>query len=129
MAGASIAKYVDEYLRSKSSVHFGERPAGRPLLRRYFPAIAHARQPIGGIVLLKREIAEGIHWHSGWSVDVGLTIEIAKKNLAYEEVRIGPIMHAERTSTKIAEMADEIVGTILAEAGVLRIEKAVETNG
>lgn len=88
----------------------------RPLLNILFKNIQNIRQPLGGIVLIKQEIAKRIHWHEDWGVDVGLTIHIAKNKLAYDEVRIGPIAHGERPENRRYEMSKQIIKTILDES-------------
>lgn len=91
----------------------------RPLLRIYFPASAEVGQPIGGIVLLKSQVAKELEWYTGWGVDIGLTIQTFKRGHSYAEAKIGPLAHADRPEYHIAEMSGEIVATILAEAGRL----------
>jgi len=91
----------------------------RPLLQLFFPEVAKCRQPLGGIVLMRREVAQGLEFQSGWGADIYLTIQVAKRKLAYEEVKIDDIVHAERGIIRGGDMADEIVATILKEANVL----------
>jgi len=95
----------------------------QPFLKILFGKYKYAstiRQPLGGIILLNKEIAQTIICYDDWGVDVGLTIEVIKRNLAYDEVRIGPIIHGERPPIRIYEMSEQIIRTIIKESDIVK---------
>lgn len=89
--------------------------AVQPLLEEFFPGAAHLQQPIGGVVLIRRDCLEGLEWYSGWGVDIGLTLQILARGVGYDEVPIGRLKHASRPRSRDRVVLREIVQTILTE--------------
>lgn len=94
----------------------------KPLLQRFFPSIADIKQPLGGIVLLSRSYRPHLTEYTGWEFDIGLTILAARRELSYEEFDVGSLIHGERSETTVVMMAEQILNTILDEAGVGRAD-------
>lgn len=94
----------------------------KPLLRRFFPSIADAKQPLGGIVLLSRSYRPHLIEYTGWEFDIGLTILAAKRGLSYAEFDVGSLIHGERSETTIVTMANSILNTIIDEAEMDRTD-------
>ncbi|QGX95873.1 glycosyltransferase [Haloplanus rallus] len=87
----------------------------KPLLRRFFPSVAGADQPLGGIVFFRRSYRRSLTEYTGWEFDIGLTLLVSKRNLSYAEFDIGSLIHGERAEHRIVEMSEEILETLIDE--------------
>jgi glucosyl-3-phosphoglycerate synthase len=96
------------------------RQCVKPLLRRFFPSIVDADQPLGGIVLLSRSYRTHLTDYTGWEFDIGLTLLAAKRGLSYAEFDAGSLIHGERPEPEIVTMAESILNTIIDEAEMNR---------
>src|SRR5262245_7250379 len=65
----------------------------RPLLRTYFPEIAHFEQPLGGIISARKELLRQLRFENDYGVDVGLLIDAAALGARLTEVDIGHLEH------------------------------------
>lgn len=53
--------------------------SAKPLLRMFFPELAHIDQPLGGEYAIRRETALGLPFVAGYGVEAGLLIDVAKR--------------------------------------------------
>ena len=96
----------------------------RPLLRTYFPEIAHFQQPLGGIVAAKRSLLQGLRFENDYGVDIGLLIDAAMSKARLHEVDVGRIEHDSHPLDVLEDMAMQVARTILdraAAAGRMRL--------
>lgn len=92
----------------------------KPLLREFFPELAHIDQPLGGEYALRRAAALELPFVDGYGVEAGLLVDVAKRYgpHALSEVDLGTRAHRNRPLVELAPMADVVTQTILARAGV-----------
>ena len=92
--------------------------AARPLLNAFFPELARVLQPLAGEYAARRETLERLPFFSGYSVEVGLLIDlIMSEGLdALAQVDLGERVHRNRPLAELTPMASAIARTILARA-------------
>lgn len=95
--------------------------SAKPLLRMFFPELAHIDQPLGGEYAIRREAALDLPFVAGYGVEAGLLIDVAKRYgpHAIAEVDLGTRAHRNRPLEELAPMADVVARTILSRAGVV----------
>ena len=95
--------------------------SAKPLLRMFFPEIAHIDQPLGGEYAIRRDAALGLPFVAGYGVEAGLLIDVAKRYgpHAIAEVDLGTRAHRNRPLHELSPMADVVSRTILSRAGVV----------
>ena len=93
----------------------------KPLLRQFFPELAHIDQPLGGEYALRRAAAVELPFVEGYGVEAGLLVDVAKRYgpHAVAEVDLGTRAHRNRPLEELAPMADVVASTILSRAGVI----------
>jgi HAD superfamily phosphoserine phosphatase-like hydrolase len=99
----------------------------RPLLRTYFPELAHIEQPLGGIVAARRELLERLRFENDFGVDVGLLIDAAAMGARIAETDVGSLEHESQDLQALGEMAMQVIRAILERAaahGRLRLSFA-----
>jgi glycosyltransferase involved in cell wall biosynthesis len=65
----------------------------KPMLKVFFPEIAHFAQPLGGIIAVKTSLLKQLNFESGYGVDIGLLIDAFRKGARICEVDIGSLEH------------------------------------
>lgn len=101
----------------------------RPLLRVFFPELAHLEQPLGGIVAARRSLLRGVRFETDYGVDVGLLLDVAVRGARVLEVDIGHIEHVSQPLEKLSAMADQVIRALLERAaryGRLRLAQIRE---
>jgi glucosyl-3-phosphoglycerate synthase len=88
----------------------------KPLLRTFFPELAHFEQPLGGIIAAKRSLLRKMRFENDYGVDVGLLLDVAASGANIVEVDIGHIEHDSQTLETLGDMATQVVRTILDRA-------------
>ncbi len=88
----------------------------RPLLKLYFPELAHLAQPLGGLVAARRSLLQGLDFEDGYGVDIGLLIDAQRAGARIAEVDIGTLEHDSQPLAELAGMADEVARVIHARA-------------
>jgi HAD superfamily phosphoserine phosphatase-like hydrolase len=89
----------------------------RPLLRTYFPEIAHFEQPLSGVIAARRSLLEKLRFENDYGVDVGLFIDALMAKARLAEVDIGHLEHQSHPLEVLGEMATQVARTILDRAG------------
>jgi HAD superfamily phosphoserine phosphatase-like hydrolase len=89
----------------------------RPLLRTYFPELAHFEQPLGGIIAARQELLRQLRFENDYGVDIGLLIDAAALGARLAEVDIGHIEHDSHDLEYLGEMATQVARAILERAG------------
>ncbi len=88
----------------------------RPLLRTFFPELAHLEQPLSGIIAAKQSLLRQIRFENDYGVDVGLLIDAAIHGATIAEVDIGHLEHDSQTLESLGDMAVQVTRTILERA-------------
>lgn len=90
----------------------------RPLLRTYFPEVAHFQQPLGGIVAARADILRRLRFENDYAVDIGLLLDAIGLGARVTEVDIGRIDHESHDLERLGEMATQVARAILDRAAV-----------
>lgn len=90
----------------------------RPLLRTYFPEVAHFDQPLGGIIAARTELLKRLHFENDYGVDIGLLLESIGVGARVLEVDIGSIEHDSQDLEALGEMATQVARAILDRAAM-----------
>lgn len=91
----------------------------RPLLRTYFPELAHFEQPLGGIIAVRKELLFKLRFENDYGVDIGLLIDAASVGARILEVDIGHLEHISQDLDRLGEMATQVARAILERAAAL----------
>jgi glucosyl-3-phosphoglycerate synthase len=90
----------------------------RPLLNAFFPELSGVLQPLAGEYAGRRHALEQLPFFSGYSVEVGLLIDLldARGLDAIAQADLGERLHRNRPLDELAPMAHAIARTILERA-------------
>jgi len=88
----------------------------KPLLRTFFPELAHFEQPLGGIIAARRGLLRRLRFESDYGVDVGLLIDAAAAGVRIAEVDVGHIRHDSHPLEVLGDMATQVVRALLERA-------------
>lgn len=91
----------------------------RPLLRTYFPELAHFEQPLGGIIAVRKELLQCLRFENDYGVDIGLLIDAQAMGARLLEVDVGHIEHDSQSLERLGEMATQVARAILERAAAL----------
>ncbi|MGV3774263.1 MAG: glycosyltransferase [Verrucomicrobiales bacterium] len=101
------------------------RAAGRvttltaiPLLRTYFPEVAHFKQPLGGIIAVRKSLLMTLKFEDDYGVDVGLFLDAAAAGARLAEVDIGHLRHDSKPLEVLTDMATQVARAIIHRAGL-----------
>src|SRR5688572_22096213 len=88
----------------------------KPLLRTYFPELAHFEQPLSGIIAARRSLLQTLTFENDYGVDVGLLVDAALVKARITEVDIGHIEHDSQPLEVLGEMATQVARALLDRA-------------
>lgn len=88
----------------------------RPLLRRFFPALAAFAQPLAGECALRRSALVDVDLDDGYGIEIGLLIDIHRRHGlgAVTQVDLGERVHRNRPLHELQPHADEVLAAVLA---------------
>ena len=95
----------------------------KPLLKTYFPELAHLEQPLSGIMAARKTLLEELLFENDYGVDVALLIDATFCGARVVEVDVGHLEHRSQSLEALGEMATQVARAILeraATAGRLR---------
>lgn len=101
----------------------------KPMLKVFFPELAHFSQPLGGIISGRITLLKNLSFESGYGVDIGLLIGAFRKGARLAEVDIGSLEHESQPLNDLTSMATEVSRVIhdySREAGRLHVEQIKE---
>ena len=86
----------------------------KPLLSRFVPELAAFEQPLAGEVALRRDLASTIPFHTGYGVEIAMSIEVWDRvGLdAMAQVDLGTKRNAHQSLSALNGMANEVVGAL-----------------
>jgi glucosyl-3-phosphoglycerate synthase len=98
----------------------------KPMLKIFFPELAHFSQPLGGIIAARKPLLQALAFEDGYGVDVGLLLDAHLAGAKLAEVDIGSLEHDSQPLHDLTLMANE-VGRVIFErarsAGRLHVEQ------
>lgn len=103
----------------------------KPMLKVFFPEVAHFAQPLGGIIAARRSLLHSLRFEDGYGVDIGLLIGAARAGARLAEVDIGSLENDSQPLHDLTMMANEVSRVIYAHArqtGRLHVEQVVAMN-
>lgn len=101
----------------------------KPMLKVFFPELAHFSQPLGGIISGRVSLFRNLTFEAGYGVDIGLLIDAFRKGARLAEVDIGSLEHESQALADLTSMAFEVSRVIhhySREAGRLHVEQINE---
>lgn len=88
----------------------------KPMLKVFFPELAHLAQPLGGLIAARRSLLRALHFEDGYGVDVGLLIDATRAGARLAEVDIGSLEHDSQPLMDLTAMANEVSRVIYSRA-------------
>lgn len=98
----------------------------KPMLKVFFPEIAHFAQPLGGLIAARRSLLRALTFEDGYGVDVGLLIDAHRAGARTAEVDVGSLEHDSQPLLDLSLMAAEVSRVIYQRAraaGRLHVEQ------
>jgi phosphoserine phosphatase len=98
----------------------------KPMLKVFFPELAHFAQPLGGLIAARASLLRALPFEDGYGVDVGLLIDAHRAGARLVEVDIGSLEHDSQPLLDLALMANEVSRVIYQRAraaGRLHVEQ------
>lgn len=88
----------------------------KPMLKVFFPELAHFAQPLGGLIAARRSLLQALHFENGYGVDIGLLIDAHSAGARLAEVDIGSLAHDSQPLLDLTAMANEVSHVIYMRA-------------
>lgn len=98
----------------------------KPMLKVFFPELAHFNQPLGGIIAARKSLLQQLTFEDGYGVDIGLLLDAWRANAKLTEVDIGHLEHDSQPLLDLTSMANEVSRVIYSrarESGRLHVEQ------
>ncbi|WP_396433130.1 glycosyltransferase [Limnohabitans sp.] len=98
----------------------------KPMLKVFFPELAHFSQPLGGIIGARKALLKQLTFEDGYGVDIGLLIDAWRTHARVTEVDIGHLEHDSQPLVDLTSMANEVSRVIYSrarESGRLHVEQ------
>jgi glucosyl-3-phosphoglycerate synthase len=100
----------------------------KPMLKVFFPELAHFKQPLGGIIAARTALLKALPFEDGYGVDIGLLIDAHRAGARLAEVDIGSLENDSQPLHDLTAMANEVSRVIYSRAraaGRLHVEQIV----
>lgn len=100
----------------------------KPMLKVFFPEIAHFAQPLGGLIAARASLLKALSFENGYGVDIGLLIDAHRTGARLAEVDIGSLENDSQPLLDLTAMANEVSRVIYTRAraaGRLHMEQIV----
>jgi glucosyl-3-phosphoglycerate synthase len=100
----------------------------KPMLKVFFPELAHFKQPLGGIISARTSLLKALSFEDAYGVDVGLLIDAHRAGARLAEVDIGSLENDSQPLMDLTVMANEVSRVIYSRAraaGRLHVEQIV----
>lgn len=98
----------------------------KPMLKIFFPELAHFHQPLGGIIAARKSLLQAMTFEVGYGVDIGLLLDAHFAGAKLAEIDIGSLEHDSQPLHDLTLMANEIGRVIFSRAkaaGRLHVEQ------
>jgi len=93
--------------------------AVKPMMCILYPNLSFD-QPISGQVCAKKSFLDKVEFEQRWGVDIALLLDAITKGERVMEVDIGRLYHKARTTSEKAEMAKQVLSTMIKKAGLIQ---------
>ncbi len=93
--------------------------AVKPMMKILFPDL-YFNQPISGQVCAKKQFLESVNLENRWGVDIGILLDAIEAGQRIVEVNIGRLEHKAQTDQEKAEMAEQVMETMIRKAGLIQ---------
>lgn len=93
--------------------------AVKPMMKILFPGV-YFDQPISGQVCAKKSFLETLDLEVKWGVDIGILLDAIQAGQRIVEVDIGELIHKGRPDKEKAEMAEQVMETMIKKAGLIQ---------
>lgn len=93
--------------------------AVKPMMSILFPHLKFD-QPISGQICAKKNFLEKISFENRWGVDIGILFDAIQIGARMVEVNIGKLEHKARKDNEKAEMAQQVLETMIKKAGLIQ---------
>ncbi|MDO9093114.1 MAG: glycosyltransferase [Rubrivivax sp.] len=100
----------------------------KPMLKVFFPEVAHFAQPLGGVIAARRGLLQPLAFEDGYGVDIGLLLDAHRAGARLAEVDIGSLEHDSQPLLDLTVMANEVSRVIYQRArasGRLHVEQII----
>ena len=100
----------------------------KPMLKVFFPELAHLAQPLGGLIAARTSLLKALSFENGYGVDIGLLIDAHRAGARLAEVDIGSLENDSQPLLDLTAMANEVSRVIYTRAraaGRLHMEQIV----
>jgi glucosyl-3-phosphoglycerate synthase len=100
----------------------------KPMLKVFFPELAHFKQPLGGIIAARTSLLKALPFEDAYGVDIGLLIDAHRAGARLAEVDIGSLENDSQPLHDLTVMANEVSRVIYSRAraaGRLHVEQIV----
>jgi glucosyl-3-phosphoglycerate synthase len=98
----------------------------KPMLKVFFPEVAHYSQPLGGIIAARKSLLQALTFEDGYGVDIGLLLDAHLVGASMAEVDIGSLENDSQPLQDLTLMANEVARVIFNRAraaGRLHVEQ------
>lgn len=98
----------------------------KPMLKVFFPELAHFAQPLGGLIAGRKHLLQALSFEDGWGVDIGLLIDAHRAGAKLAEIDVGSLEHDSQPLLDLTVMANDVSRVIYLRAkaaGRLHIEQ------
>ncbi len=100
----------------------------KPMLKVFFPELAHLGQPLGGVISARRALLQQMVFEDGYGVDIGLLLDVKRAGARVAEIDIGRLEHDSQPLLDLTVMANEVSRVIYSRAraaGRLHVDQIV----
>lgn len=100
----------------------------KPMLKVFFPELAHLGQPLGGVISARRSLLQQMAFEDGYGVDIGLLLDAQRAGARVAEIDIGSLEHDSQPLLDLTVMANEVSRVIYSRAraaGRLNVDQIV----
>ena len=100
----------------------------KPMLKVFFPELAHLGQPLGGVISARRALLQQMAFEDGYGVDIGLLLDAQRAGARVAEIDIGSLEHDSQPLLDLTVMANEVSRVIYSRAraaGRLHVDQIV----
>lgn len=100
----------------------------KPLLKIFFPGIAHFTQPLSGMIAGKKSFFSQINFFNDYGVDIGILLDMYLMQARIKEVNIGYIENKSKPWEALGKMSSEVSKAIIAKAQSFNPQEVTESE-
>lgn len=100
----------------------------KPLLKIFFPGVAHFGQPLSGMIAGKKSYFSRINFFNDYGVDIGILLDMYLMQARIKEVNIGYIENKSKPWQALGKMSSEVSKAIIMKAQSFSPEEVTENE-